>query len=234
MCEASEDIFSVPIPIYLTNSILQDLVGNEACPLYFSLFFFLSEYSCFTLLCQFLIHSSESAMHMHVSPFFVPSRLGHHRAASRAPCAPQQVLTGYLFYICVCAQLCLILFNPMQPTRLLCPLNFPDQNTGVDCCLPFQGIFVTQGSNPCLLHLLHWQADSLPLTTWGSPQQYLCQFQSPNSFPPHFPTWYPYVCSLPLCLYFCFANKIIFTIFLDSTFFQISRLIHQPCIEKWK
>ena len=26
-----------------------------------------------------------------------------------------------------------------------------------------QGIFPTQGSNLCLLHLLHWQADSLPL-----------------------------------------------------------------------
>ena len=26
-----------------------------------------------------------------------------------------------------------------------------------------QGIFLTQGSNPHLLHLLHWQADSLPL-----------------------------------------------------------------------
>ena len=30
-----------------------------------------------------------------------------------------------------------------------------------------QGIFLTQGSNPHLLHLLHWQAGSLPLsTTW--------------------------------------------------------------------
>ena len=28
-----------------------------------------------------------------------------------------------------------------------------------------------------------------------------------------FPSWYPYICSLCLCLYFCFANKIIYTIF---------------------
>ena len=28
--------------------------------------------------------------------------------------------------------------------------------------LPLQGIFPTQGSNPSLLCLLHWQADSLP------------------------------------------------------------------------
>ena len=30
-----------------------------------------------------------------------------------------------------------------------------------------QGIFPTQGSNPCLLCLLHWQADSLPLVPPG-------------------------------------------------------------------
>ena len=37
-------------------------------------------------------------------------------------------------------------------------------NTGVCCHAVFQGIFPTQGSNLCLLHLLHWQADSLPLS----------------------------------------------------------------------
>ena len=31
------------------------------------------------------------------------------------------------------------------------------------CCALLQGIFPTQGSNPCLLHLLHWKAGSLPL-----------------------------------------------------------------------
>ena len=37
--------------------------------------------------------------------------------------------------------------------------------------LPFllQGIFPTQGSNPHLLCLLHWQADSLPLAPPGKP-----------------------------------------------------------------
>ena len=34
-----------------------------------------------------------------------------------------------------------------------------------------QGIFPTQGSNPGLLHLLLWQADSLPLSHQGSPVQ---------------------------------------------------------------
>ena len=33
-----------------------------------------------------------------------------------------------------------------------------------------QGIFQTHGSIPCLLHLLHWQEDSLPLSHFGSYQ----------------------------------------------------------------
>ena len=31
--------------------------------------------------------------------------------------------------------------------------------------------------------------------------------------PPPFPPWSPYICSLCLCLYFCFANKVIYTIY---------------------
>ena len=36
------------------------------------------------------------------------------------------------------------------------------------CHVLFQGIFLTQGSNPHLLCLLHWQAGSLPLVPPGS------------------------------------------------------------------
>ena len=45
------------------------------------------------------------------------------------------------------------------------PLSWdsPGKNTGVGCHALLQGIFLTQGLNPCLLHLLHWQAGSLPL-----------------------------------------------------------------------
>ena len=46
--------------------------------------------------------------------------------------------------------------------QLLCPWHFPGENTGVDCHCLLQGIFLTQGSNPCLLH---WQVDSLPLAS---------------------------------------------------------------------
>jgi len=38
---------------------------------------------------------------------------------------------------------------------LLCPWNFPGKNTEVGCHFLFQGIFLTQGLNLCLLHLLH-------------------------------------------------------------------------------
>ena len=48
----------------------------------------------------------------------------------------------------------------LQPTRLLCPWDFPGKNTGVVCHLLLQGIFLTQGSNLCLLSLLRWQVDS--------------------------------------------------------------------------
>ena len=49
----------------------------------------------------------------------------------------------------------------LWPTRLLCPWDYPSKNTGVGCHFLLQGIFLTQGLNPCLLH---WQEDSLPLS----------------------------------------------------------------------
>ena len=43
----------------------------------------------------------------------------------------------------------------------------PGKSIGVGCHGLLQGIFPTQGSNPCLLCLLHQQADSLPLVPPG-------------------------------------------------------------------
>ena len=45
----------------------------------------------------------------------------------------------------------------------------PGKNIGVGCHALLQGIFLTQGSNPSLLYLLHWQAGSLPLIPPGKP-----------------------------------------------------------------
>ena len=47
--------------------------------------------------------------------------------------------------------------------RLLCPWGFPGKNTGVGCPFLLQGIFLTQGSNLCLLRF-----DSLLLSHQGS------------------------------------------------------------------
>ena len=47
--------------------------------------------------------------------------------------------------------------------------NFPGKNTGVGCHFLLQGIFLTQESNLCLLGLLLWQTDSLPLCHLASP-----------------------------------------------------------------
>ena len=57
----------------------------------------------------------------------------------------------------------------LQPARLLCPWNSAGNNTGVDCHALLLGIFLTQGSNPHLLCLLHWQVCSLPFTPHGKP-----------------------------------------------------------------
>ena len=68
-------------------------------------------------------------------------------------------------------QSCLTLWDPMD-----CSLpgfsvhgGSPGKNTGMGCHALLQGIFPTQGSNPCLLHLLHRQAGSLPLAPPGKP-----------------------------------------------------------------
>ena len=61
---------------------------------------------------------------------------------------------------------CVQLFATLW-TRLLCQWDFADKNTGVGCHALLQGIFLTWGSNPCLFHLLHCQAWSLPLALPG-------------------------------------------------------------------
>ena len=52
---------------------------------------------------------------------------------------------------------------------VLCLWDSPSKNTGVGCHDLLQGIFPTQGSNPHLLCLLHWQTGSLPLSHQGKP-----------------------------------------------------------------
>ena len=80
---------------------------------------------------------------------------------------------------CACVCVCVCVFSHSvvsdslwahapQPANLLCLWNFPGKNTRVGCHFLLQGIFPTQGLNPHLFSLLHWQADSLPLCPLGS------------------------------------------------------------------
>ena len=56
-------------------------------------------------------------------------------------------------------------------------------NTGMGCHPLHQGIFPTQELNSCLLHLLHWQVGSLPLSNQGSPSKYKDPPQKPFNDP---------------------------------------------------
>ena len=49
-----------------------------------------------------------------------------------------------------CPTLCNLM--GLSPSRLLCPWNSPGKNTGVGIYSLLQGIFLTQGLNPSLLH----------------------------------------------------------------------------------
>ena len=66
--------------------------------------------------------------------------------------------------LCACS-VTLVMSDSVQPfgllpTRLLCSWDSPGKNTEVGCHFLLQGIFLTQGSNLCLLHcrqiLYHW------------------------------------------------------------------------------
>ena len=59
---------------------------------------------------------------------------------------------------------CVLLFATRWtvPARLLCLWDSPGKNAGVGCHVLFQVNFLTQGSNPYLLCLPHWQVGSLP------------------------------------------------------------------------
>ena len=74
-----------------------------------------------------------------------------------------------IFSVCltwhVCRPSCIWLFETPWTVAHQAPLswNFPDNNTGVSFYFLLQGIFLTQELNLHIVHLLHWQADSLPL-----------------------------------------------------------------------
>ena len=81
---------------------------------------------------------------------------------------PQQLREFLLPYphVCMCPQ-------PFSSVQLFVALWIivcqAPLSTGEGCHALLQGIFLTQGSNPRLLCLLHWHAGSLPLVPLGKP-----------------------------------------------------------------
>ena len=59
----------------------------------------------------------------------------------------------------------------LQPTRLLCPWDFPGRDTGVGCHFPLQEMVPNQGWN-----LLHWQARFFTTELPGTPMDTLSEF----------------------------------------------------------
>ena len=99
--------------------------------------------------------------------------------------------------------MCVFMLSRFSPVRLFTTLwtvcsppgssvhwDSPGKNIGVGCHTLLQGIFLTQGFNPCLFCLLHWQAGSLPLAPPGKlniliPSQKTCRhINSMHSSPP--------------------------------------------------
>ena len=66
---------------------------------------------------------------------------------------------------------CLTVSDSQTPWTVVCQaplsLGFPSKNTGGGCHFLLQGIFPIQGLN---WSILHWQADSSPLSHLGSPK----------------------------------------------------------------
>ena len=114
------------------------------------------------------------------------STKGGGREADRTPaasawCSFKDHETGG--FLCkVCAQSYLTLHDPSDHQAPL-SMGLSTNNTGVGCYSLLQGIFLTQGLNPRLLCLLHWQVDSL------CPK--LCKVTLRLSLPPQSPLQVP-------------------------------------------
>ena len=118
-------------------------------------------------------------------------------------CWCKQLLEHYwkCVHMCVCAWSYLTLWDAMDCSRPGSSLSvrFSRQKywngiwNGCWSGKILQGIFLTQGSNPSLLHLLHWQAGSLPLVP---PEKYPFIFSYINM------SSYIFLFSLKIIIYF--------------------------------
>ena len=70
----------------------------------------------------------------------------------------------------------------LLPARLLCPWDSPSKNTGVGFHALLRGIFPTQGSNLCLLHLLHCRRILYHWATGEAPDSLLLVYKNVKRF----------------------------------------------------
>ena len=124
-------------------------------------------------------------------------------------------------HLCVCA--CSVMSNSLwphrlQPTRLLCPWDFPGKNTGVGCHFLLRGTFPTQGPNLRLLCLLPWQADSLQFVPPGKSLKIHVRWQNPPAAYWGWPVWREVGALTPRC-----SSALLSTIWACS-----SRLLPKP------
>ena len=93
-------------------------------------------------------------------------------------------------------------------------MGFPGKNTGVHCHFFLQGIFLTEGLNPSLLHQ---QADSLPLSYLGSPH-----IQNKNPKLILSSLWLLYYCFHAFCCYIYYKRHtpMLLFLFTQSTTFE--------------
>ena len=130
-------------------------------------FKFLLEYSWFIRLCYFLLYAKWiSYIYIYIYPhsFRFFSHIGHCTVLSRVPCDAALIVLSHFS----CVQFFEVLWTVAHQAPL--SMGFSRQGYWLGCHVRFQGSFLTQGSDLCLFHLLHWQVGSLPLVPPEKPQ----------------------------------------------------------------
>ena len=79
---------------------------------------------------------------------------------------------GLSVYVFVLSRIWLFVIPWTAACQAPLSMGFSRQEYWSGCHFLFQWIFPTQGSNPCLLGLLNWQAGSLPLEPPGKPRRF--------------------------------------------------------------
>ena len=141
-------------------SIILSLLPRFSCSGIFSSFFILRDCGCLDISCCLVC--VELVCHLVLETIsIIPNVL-----CSLFPKIHYKLLRDWdnYIYLFIHPGKCSIMSNSLwphglYPTRLLCLWNFLGKNTRAYCHFLLQGIFPTQGWNPCLSCLLHLQED---------------------------------------------------------------------------